>query len=314
MTIDVKQAAELLKSQNDILILSHQSPDGDTLGCAFSLCYALKQLGKRVRFECEDEIPKKFYFLCKELTFEQFEPNFIVAVDVADSKLLGDETEKKYQGKVNLCIDHHMSHRPFAEKIVLENRAAACEIMLDVITELGVKFEKNIADCLYTGISTDTGCFRYSNTTVHTHLSAARLIEYGADSSEIDRRMFETKTKTYMMLERLALNSLEMYFDDRCAVMCVTKEMFRLSGSNESECDGISALPRQIEGVLAGVTIREKGENEYKISLRTNAPLDASKICERMGGGGHQRASGCTVNGSLAMVKQIVLNNIKDFL
>ncbi len=314
MTVDVKKAAKLLKENDNIIILSHQNPDGDTLGSGFALFYALKKMGKKVRHECENEVPKKFLFLSDGIKNDSFSDGFTVTVDVADIKLLGDGLKEKYEGKIDLAIDHHISHREFSPLLLLEDRAAACEIVFSVIKELGVPIDKRIADCLYVGIATDTGCFRYTNTTAHTHLCASELIELGADNGEINRLMFETKTRTYAKLEKLALSSLEMYFDDKCALMCVTAEMFRLSGSDETECDGISALPRQIEGVLVGVTVREKAENEYKISVRTNEPIDACEICAKLGGGGHARASGCTVNGTLDEVKRIILKTVKESL
>jgi phosphoesterase RecJ-like protein len=245
---------------------------------------------------------------------DSFTDGFVVAVDVADIKLLGDTLKQKYAGKVNLAIDHHMSHRAFSFSELVEDRAAACETVFAVIKELGVPIDKKIADCLYIGIATDTGCFRYTNTTANTHICAAELIALGADNGTINRLMFETKTRTYAKLEKLALSSLEMHFDGKCALMCVTSEMFRNSGSDETECDGISALPRQIEGVLVGITVREKAENEYKISVRTNEPVDACEICAKLGGGGHARASGCTVCGSLDEVKRIILDTVKESL
>ena len=314
MTVDVKKAASLLKENDNIIILSHQNPDGDTLGSGFALFYALKMLGKRVRHECESDIPKKFLFLCDGMENDEFSDGFTVTVDVADIKLLGESFSKKYAGRVNLAIDHHISHRVYSPLTLVEDRAAACEIVFAVIKELGVPIDKKIADCLYVGIATDTGCFRYTNTTANTHRCAAELIALGADNGTINRLMFETKTRTYAKLEKLALSSLEMHFDDKCALMCVTADMFRKSGSDETECDGISALPRQIEGVLAGVTVREKSENEYKISVRTNEPIDACEICARLGGGGHPRASGCTVKGTLEEVKKAILDAVKESL
>ncbi|MBE6835347.1 MAG: bifunctional oligoribonuclease/PAP phosphatase NrnA [Ruminococcaceae bacterium] len=314
MTIDVKKAAELLKENDNIILISHQHPDGDTLGCAFALFYALKKLNKKVHFECQNEIPKKFRFLCNGLVNDEFENGFVVSVDVADRKLLGEDIDKKYGEKIDLAIDHHLSHRSFSPFLLLEERAAACEIVFSVIEQLGVEIDRKIANCLYVGISTDTGCFRYTNTTAHTHLCAAKLIELGAENGKINTLLFETKTKTYAALEKLALSNLELYFDGKCALMSVTKEMFRESGSDETECDGISALPRQIEGVLAGVTIREKGENEYKVSVRTNDPIDACEICSKLGGGGHIRASGCTVYGTLEEAKKIILDTVKESL
>ena len=312
MTVDVKKSAELLKQHDYILILSHRSPDGDTVGGGYALYYALKKLGKRVRHECSDAIPKKFAFLADGIESDDFEPEYIVAVDVADLNLLGDGFIEKYEGRIDLSIDHHLSHRDFSTYSLVEDRAAACEIMYRIICEMGVEIDRRIADCLYIGIATDTGCFRYSNTTPDTHICAAELIKLGADNAKINKQIFETKTKTYAALETLVLESLEMHFDGKCALVTVTQEMFRKSGSDETECDGISALPRQIEGVIAGVTVREVNENSYKISVRTNEPLDACEICSVLGGGGHIRASGCTVNGTLEEAKKKILDVIKE--
>ncbi|MCR4563463.1 MAG: bifunctional oligoribonuclease/PAP phosphatase NrnA [Clostridiales bacterium] len=314
MMINISKAVQLLKENDYFIILSHQNPDGDTLGGAFALFFALRKLGKKVKFECENSIPKKYEFLTDALINDEFDDGYVVAVDVADEKLLGDGLRKKYAGKVCLAVDHHLSHREFSDFTLVENKAAACEIVLSIIEKLGVEIDKQIADCLYVGIATDTGCFRYTNTTENTHLCAAKLIELGAESGRINTAIFETKTKTYAALERLALSGLEMHFDGRCALMCVTEKMFKESGSDETECDGISALPRQIEGVLVGITVREKAENEYKISVRTNEPVDACEICAKLGGGGHVRASGCTVKGTLDEVKKIVLDTVKESL
>jgi len=314
MMINISKAVQLLKENDNFIILSHQNPDGDTIGGAFALFFALKKLGKKVKYECENSIPKRFEFLTDGLTCDEFDEGFVVSVDVADEKLLGEYIKTKYNGKIRLAIDHHLSHREFASFTLVENKAAACEIVLNVIEELGVEIDRKIADCLYVGIATDTGCFRYTNTTDNTHFCAAKLIKLGADNGEINRLLFETKTKTYAALEKLALSSLEMHFDGKCALMCVTEKMFNESGSDETECDGISALPRQIEGVLVGVTVREKAENEYKISVRTNAPVDACEICAKLGGGGHVRASGCTVHGTLDEVKEIILCTVKESL
>lgn len=312
--INVLKAVQLLKENDNFIILSHQNPDGDTIGGAFALFLALKKMGKRVKYECENGIPKKYGFLTDGIVNDNFDDGFVVCVDVADSKLLGENTRAKYDGKFCLSIDHHLSHREFSSFTLVENKAAACEIVLNIIKGLDVEIDKKIADCLYVGISTDTGCFRYTNTTDNTHLCACELIKLGADNGNINRMLFETKTKTYATLEKLALSGLEMHFNDQCALMCVTEKMFKESGSDETECDGISALPRQIEGVLVGVTVREKAENEYKISVRTNEPVDACEICAKLGGGGHIRASGCTVHGTLDEVKKIILATVKESL
>ncbi len=314
MIIDLKTAVEFLENNDDFLILTHAHPDGDTLGCGFALCEALRGCGKNAIVRCSDAIPAKYSYMgsaCEEdIVYEN-----IVAVDLADAKLLGKEFEERFGSRVKLCIDHHGSNRLYAEKTLLDSSAAAaCEIILEVIKELGAEVTKNIADCIFTGLSTDTGCFRYSNVTPRTLRMAAEMIESGADHSRINVIMFETKTKTYVALERLALESMQMYLDDKCAFITITQDMYRKSGSDESEVDAIASIPRQIEGVRVGVTMREKTDGTFKVSMRTHEGVDASAICAMLGGGGHPRAAGCTVKGDAEEARKAVLSAIGKYI
>lgn len=313
MIIDLKTAAKFLENNDDFLILTHAHPDGDTLGCGFALCEALKSCGKNAIVRCGDAAPEKYSYMGK-LCEEDIEYENIIAVDVADAKLLGKEFEERFGGRVKLCIDHHGSNRLYAEQTLLDpSAAAACEIILEVIKELGVEVTKSIADCIFTGLSTDSGCFRYSNVTPRTLRMAAEMIESGADHSKINVIMFETKTRTYVALERLALESMKMFLDDRCAFITITRDMFRESGSDESEVDAIAAIPRQIEGVRVGVTMREKPDGTFKVSMRTHEGVDASAICAMLGGGGHPRAAGCTVDGDAQNARNLVVSCIEKY-
>ena len=310
--IDVKQCASLLKEFDNYLILSHRHPDGDTLGSAFALKRALDLLGKKSMVRCNDEMPEKFSYLWQNLDNSEIKFDKIIAVDVADKKLLGEEFATKYGDNVFLCIDHHMSNREYAENLLLEDRAAAAVVIYEVICELGVEITPEIANCVYTGLATDTGCFMFSNTTPTVHRIAAEVMEKGADYTLINRLMFETRTISYTRLEQMAGASIESHFDGKCAIMTITQEMFNASGSNESECDGIASIPRKIEGVKVGVTIREQTNGKYKVSLRTIEPFDAAKICANFGGGGHNRAAGCEFDCTLEDAKKQLLEVIKE--
>lgn len=311
VNIDVKKCASLLKEYDNYLILSHRHPDGDTLGSAFALKRALDLLGKKSVVCCNDEMPEKYSYLWQGVPNSEIKFDKIIAVDVADKKLLGEEFEAKYGDNVFLCIDHHMSNREYAENLLLEDRAAAAVVIYEVICELGVNVTPEIASCVYTGLATDTGCFMYSNTTPTVHRIAAEVMEKGADYALINRLMFETRTLSYIKLEQMAVASIESHFDGKCAIMTITQEMFNKSGSNESECDGIASIPRKIEGVKVGVTIREQTNGKYKVSLRTIEPFDAAKICAHFGGGGHNRAAGCEFDCTLEDAKKQLLEIIK---
>ena len=307
MRIDLHETAAILQNSDNILLLCHAHPDGDTLGSATALARALSAMGKKIKVDCADPIPKDFSFMFEGLSAEDFEPELTVAVDVADIKLLGKEYEGRYQGRIELCIDHHGSNMLYADKVWLEpESASAAEMIFLLLKELNAEITPEIASCLFTGVSTDTGCFRFSNTTVRTFEIAAELAKLGADTYNIIQVFFETKTKTYAALERLALDSMRFYFSDRCALICITQDMYKRTGSDESETDRLANLPRQIEGVLVGVTMRELKDGSFKASVRTHGDISAAEICKRLGGGGHVGAAGCTLYGT----KQQAINSL----
>jgi len=308
--INPTQAVEFLSAAQDVLILTHSSPDGDTLGSAYALCRALQLLGKRARVECSDPIDKKYQFLQNNILSQEFAPQTVVAVDIADPRLLGDRLSV-YADKVDLSIDHHCRRNLFARQTLVEpGAAAAAEIVLRVIEGLGVPPDRDIAACVYTAIATDTGCFKYSNTTAQSHRIAAKMMEQGIDFAAINREMFETKTLSRLELERLALERLEFFFDARCALICITREMRQSSGASDADMEGITGLPRQIEGVLAGVTMRERDDGIIRISVRTRDGVDASRICAQMGGGGHKNAAGCQAEDGIESAKARIVDII----
>lgn len=294
--INVEKCAKILEDKDDILILMHAHPDGDTLGCGFALCRALLKMGKRARAVCADEIPRKYSYLYADIDMPEFEEKYIVSVDVATESLLGS-FEKVYGGKINLCIDHHATNSEYAEYLLLNaDAAAASETVLKVIKALGVRIDKHIADCLYTGLTTDTGCFRYASTTSNTYRAAAELIDYGAENGKINRVMFETKTWNYAALERLAIEKMRFFGNDRICLITITQDMYEKTGTSEQDTEAIPPLTRQIEGVEIGLTLREKKDGTCKCSIRTYESVDASKLAAFFGGGGHRQASACNLD------------------
>lgn len=294
MKIDSDRVAELLQEKDNILILTHKNPDGDTLGCGVALCRVLQGLGKNARVENSDIIPKRYSYLFEDLKVMDFEPEFIVAVDVADTKLLGERLEGLYSDRVDLCIDHHGSNREFAKELYLRSEDGAASLSLyRIIKKMGVPVTPQIATALYTGLSTDTGCFRYSNASSECYRVAAELIDSGADSARINVLMFETKPLSYFRLLTEVLAGMRTFCDGRVIVLKVTRDMFDRTGATPDQCDAIAAMSRQVEGALCGITMKEKQCGGYKLSLRTHEPLDAAQLCGLLGGGGHARAAGC---------------------
>ncbi len=311
MKISVKECADILKEKDNILILTHANPDGDTLGSGFALCRALMKIGKICAVINADDIPKKYNYLFDDIVEIKFKPDYVVAVDVATVNLLGGLEE---QYKIDMCIDHHSTNTEYANLLLLEDVPAACQIMYEVVLALGVEVDKKIADCLYTGLTTDTGCFRYDSTTAQTYRVAADLIDAGADNGRINRIMFETKSKTYARLERLAIESMRFYEHERVAVITVTQEMFQLTGSNAQETEGLAPLTRQIEGVEIGITIQERPDGTCKASIRTFESVNAAKLAACFGGGGHAQAAGCKFDCDVKEARRLLVDKCREML
>jgi len=314
MLIDTSAACKLLIQNEDILILTHQCPDGDTLGSAFALLWALERLGKRARVENPDALPERYRFIYGDYIPADFTPRFVVAVDTANPSLLG-ALEPVWDGRIDLCIDHHKENTINSRYKLLDSASPAAALLVyNIIKELGTGFDPKIATAVFTGLSTDTGCFLFYNVTAGTHRAAAEMIDCGANHSLVNKLMFDTKSKARMELDKTVLETLEYHFGGRCACITVSEEATESLGITEAELDGISAIPRRIEGVIVGLTFREKPGGAYRVSVRTSGGLDASEICAVFGGGGHKNAGGCTITGTLAHVKEVVLREIEKVL
>ena len=307
MTADLaglKETAEFLANRDNFYILTHQSPDGDTMGSGFGLCYALRKAGKKANVLCSDDFPKRYSFMYEGYEPQKFTPETIVAVDVADRKLLGTRLNG-YADYVDLCIDHHVSNERYAKSLLLyPDASATCEVLFQVLTEMGAELDKRIAECLY------TGCFKYANTTRLAHIIASELMEQGVDIERINREMFDIKSKARLKVEQYINSAMEYYLDDKCAMAAVTLDTIRKAGLAQEEFEGIAGMSVQLEGVQVGVIIKEKDEGKFKVSMRSASDIDVSAICAKFGGGGHVKAAGCTLEGSLSDVKLRLLSGI----
>lgn len=313
--IGLEEAAAFLQGREKVLILCHQYPDGDTLGSGAALCRALRKLGRRAQVRCSDPVGPKYRFLFSGLEEDDFEPDAVVAVDIADKALLGEPLLSRCGGGIDLSIDHHPSNSQYAARNYVDKTAAAtCEIIFQLIGLLGVRVDAAIAEDLYTGVTTDTGCFRYSNVTPRTYRIAADLVETGIDAPRINREMFDTKSRARMEMERRVLDSIEYDCGGRIALIRITNEMIAESGAKEDDLDGLASIPREIEGVVIGVTLREKDDGAWKVSLRAHQPADASEICARFGGGGHKGAAGCTLRMPYGEARERMLEAVRESL
>ena len=313
--IDVNATARLLVENDNILIICHKNPDGDTLGSAAALCHALTTMGKKCYVTCHNKIPSKYEYLAIPLYDGEAEIDFVVSVDVAGVNLLGDNLAD-YAHRIDLCIDHHGSNGEYAKYLCLKaDYPAAAQLMYEVIMAMNAEITPHIADCLYTGILTDTGCFKYSSTTPLTHIIGAKLMELGAQHTMLVEKFFMSKTRKSVQMEKYMMNNLEYYFDDRCALLVFTREAILDIQPDPTDFDGLSSMPRDFEGVDVSILIRPlREEGNYKLSIRTGETVDACALAASLGGGGHIRAAGCEVVGSIETVKKAILKEVENAL
>ena len=325
--ITLQETAAFLLKNDNYLILTHRRPDGDTIGCAAALCRGLRAIGKTARIYENPQFTPKFAPYLAELTQSgrrdepcssadkqglSLQREIILSVDVAAKSLFPFGME---DADVALAIDHHGSNEGFAAQTFVKADAAACgEIVWALLGLLDVSPTKEIAEAVYVAVSTDTGCFRYSNVTANTLRVAADCIACGADVYPINRVMFETKRWARLRLESFLVQTAEFYRGGFVAVCAIPNEILTEYGLTEDDIDDISAFARNIEGVQIGVTLREVEGGAGKISVRTGAGCDASSICRRLGGGGHPAAAGATVPGGIEAAKTAVLAAIEEEL
>lgn len=309
-----------LKTAQHIVILPHVNADGDALGSSLALAIILDKLGKRVRIYLEEAIPDIYGFLpWKELAEvyaeESEQADVAVALDTGDRERLGRRAAVLDSANITINLDHHTTNNFFAAFNYVDAGASAVgEIIYHLIRLLGEKLTPNAALCLYTAIATDTGGFRYSNTTAVTHQIAGDLIKNGVDVAEISRVLFETTTLQKTRLMGLTIQTLELLEEGKVAFLTVTEDMLRQAGAREEDCDGLVNLGRNIAGVEASALFKQRVNGEVKVNLRSKKHLDVASIAARYGGGGHVRAAGFTVNEDLQTLRSKILDDMKSGL
>lgn len=294
------------------LLLTHRRPDGDTLGSAAALCRGLRAIGKQAAILANPEATAKYAPFLSGLTVaERPEDWTLFAVDMAAESLLA-QNATDLAGQVALCIDHHGSNTDYAGRTWVEPGYAACgELVLELLEALGAPVTAETASALYLALSTDTGCFRYSNTTPSTLRRAAQLQEAGAATYEINRDFFAIKSLARMRLETMLGERLEILAGGKLALVSLTQEMLDRCGACDDDIEDLANFPRQIEGVLVAVYIRVLPSGEGKISVRTERGYNASAICAHLGGGGHMAAAGATVPAGLEAAREGILQAIR---
>ena len=288
------ETAQILLAHDNYTIITHRRPDGDTIGSSAVLCMGLRQLGKTAHILENPEITPKYTHLHKGLTKPAVEEgDFIITVDVASPGMLPEAYKAL---AFDLRIDHHGSATSFTPVELVEPEAAACgEIVYGVLMEMGAELDIPMANALYTAVSTDTGCFRYANTTTNTFAVAAACAKAGAEVFNINQALFETNSLARLKVQSYMLQNAIFLQDGKIAVCALPKAVEQECGAGEDDLDNISGFPRTIEGVKLAVTIREEGTERVKMSVRAVPGQDASALCAKFGGGGHKGAAGASM-------------------
>ncbi len=309
---------ELIKQSKNIYIGSHIQPDGDNIGSILALGLALKKIRKEVFIVKVDEIPSDYTFLPSIDMIKDYDEkdNFIdlfIALDASDLDRLGSKKTMVLKANKVLNIDHHKSNTYFGDiNIVSENSSATGELIYRLIEKMGIELDKDIATCIYTAISTDTGSFMYDSTTYETHEIVAKLLKTGIDKNNININLYQNRSLERTKLFIKALDGLETYFDNKVAIVKVTQELLEESKTKMEDTEGIVSFIRDIAPVEVACLLKEFEKNQIKISVRSKRYIDVSQICEKFNGGGHKRAAGCTIYGDVEKAKELILEEIKE--
>lgn len=309
----VEQAARWLLERDEFLILTHRRPDGDATGCAIALCLGLRSIGKTAWIWANPQFTPRYAGRLEGLTAgEVSDTATIISVDLASESLL-PLNGGQFAGKCLLSLDHHPSNTGYAAETLVQPQCAGCgELIWDLLKALDVSITKEMAEAIYIAISTDSGCFRFANTTARTFRTAAAAVDCGADIAPINRELFEVKSRGRLRLEARLMENMEFYADGKIAIACLPQRWVQELSVTEDDLDSISGFPRTIDGVCVGVMIRDSEPGKAKMSVRTAAGCNASRICEHLGGGGHAAAAGCAIPGTLEDGKQAVLRVLKE--
>lgn len=303
------ECARWLLDHDNFCILTHRRPDGDTVGSSAALCLGLRQLGKTAHILDNPEITEKYKPLHQGLTKAASEEgDTVVSVDVASANMLPDAFAYLKE-RIALRIDHHFSATSFTPEELVDHTAGACgEIIYDVLTEMGAVSDKPMAIALYTAVSTDTGCFRYPNTTAHTLRVAAACHDTGADLHPVNQLLFDTNSLPKLRIQGWIAENTRFLSDGKFAVCAIPLSVEQELGVTEDDMDNISGFPRSIEGVCMAATLRQTADGGIKVSVRAVPGYDASAVCAKFGGGGHKGAAGVSMRMPLSQAAAIIEN------
>ena len=312
-TLTRVEAVDFLKKNNHYTILTHRRPDGDTLGSAAVLCRGLRALGKTAHILKNPEITEKYAPLHTGLTKQQVEQSdTLICVDTASAGMLPDSFAP-YADKITLRIDHHGTATSFTSWELVDAGAAACgELIYDLLQGLNIALDIPMANALYTAVATDTGCFRYANTTANTLRVASQCAAVSPDLFRINQALFDTNSLAKLRLQGWLVENALFLQEGKIAVCALPIAVEKQLGVTEDDMENISGFPRSIAGVKIAATLRENTEGGVRLSVRTVPGYDAGAVCAKFGGGGHKGAAGANMNMTLSEAVNAVTQVLAD--
>ncbi|TFE24385.1 DHH family phosphoesterase [Cohnella luojiensis] len=314
---DLKEAAAFIRERDDFLIVSHVQPDGDAISSTVATGWLLEKLGKKFTMLNEGPVPSRLQFLWKSsdiLTLDGSEstPNRqyrnVICVDCADYARVGKTNQWFAPDAELLNIDHHPTNNGFGIVNLMKFHASAtAEILFELLDELNLKLDSDVATAIYTGLLTDTGGFRYSNTSPLVMAMASRLLEAGVNGPELAELLLERMTMGQLLVVQRGLSRLSFSPDQRIGWLWVNSEDLNETGATNEDLEGLVNYPRNIEGVEVGILFKQNGEESVKVSLRSAGRVNVAAVAQHFGGGGHVRAAGCRLTDPLSeAIDQVV--------
>ncbi len=313
---DYNKIKELVEKADNILIFSHVNPDGDTISSVLALSLAIKShFNKEATPVYMGKYPEIYNFLPKHKTFKNIDEidrtkvyELAIAVDIASKDRLMDSGEIYFKAKHTINIDHHKTNNGYGEFNYIDSVACSCgQILFDIFNELNIEINKEIAECLYVSIMTDTGGFKYENTNVKALLTAAELVKKGADPCFLYRACYESKPQGMVQLQAFAITNAVFSNNGKVVYVVITKEMMKQFNATDDYTDGIAEALRQIKTVEISIVLKENSAGHTKVSMRSKK-IDLTKIATTFGGGGHQFAAGCTIKKN----PQVAINKLLE--
>lgn len=317
----LEEAIAFIKGYSSFLIVSHVNPDGDAVSSSSAVAWCLEQLGKQAIIINESELPKRLDYVYRYHSILRYEPDMslafdaVIAVDCADDKRMGKVVELFGPQTAILNIDHHATNNNFGQVNVINAEAAATvQILFDLINHMNIPIDLDCGTALYSGLITDTGGFRYSNTSPEVMKMASDLLAIGVSGHKLADTLLEKMTIGKLKILKLALSRITFSEDEKIGWVHINKDDLNICNAEPEDLEGIVNYVLNVDGVEVAILFKETKTGAYKASLRSAGNVDVADICQSFGGGGHVRAAGCTLGESLHTCIEQLVSEIRKAL